>query len=113
MHTYTHTYKIKMPINFDNKYYDFEELFFEKNCDVDLIITDFFAKHKNIKADIEYITYKIKQLIEADRKHLMDINESQQNILNMIGKTSYIKHHVIPEKNDGKEYYVYCINSFI
>ncbi len=23
-----------MPINTDNKYYDFEELFFEKNCDI-------------------------------------------------------------------------------
>lgn len=36
-------YIYKMPINADdNKYYDFEELFFEKKCDVDTIITRFF-----------------------------------------------------------------------
>ena len=25
----------------------------------------------------------------------------------------FLKHYVIPEQNNGKEYYVYCINSFI
>ena len=32
-----------MPIQHDdNKYYDFEELFVEKNCDIDIIINSFF-----------------------------------------------------------------------
>jgi hypothetical protein len=31
----------------------------------------------------------------------------------VIGKISYVRHYVIPEKNNGKEYYIYCINSFI
>jgi len=111
--TTLHTYK--MPINSDdNKYYDFEELFFEKGRDVDIILTNFFTKYQeDIKCDTEYITYKIKKLIEEDREVLMRINGNGQDPLNRIGKVSYIKHEVIPEKNNGKEYYVYCINSFI
>ena len=77
-------YIYKMPIHADdNKYYDFEELFFEKNRDVDSIITSFFTKYKeDIKGDTEYITYKIKKLIEKDRNYLMrnDIHESDFEI---------------------------------
>jgi hypothetical protein len=108
-----------MPIHADdNKYYDFEELFFEKHCDkhcdVDTVITRFFTKYKeDIKGDTEYVTYKIKKLIEEDRNYLMRINGNGQDPLNRIGKISYIKHYVIPEQNNGKEYYVYCIHSFI
>jgi hypothetical protein len=104
-----------MPIHADdNKYYDFEDLDFEKNCDVDSIITRFFTKYREeIKGDTEYITYKIKKLIEEDRNYLMKINGNGQDPLNRIGKISYIRHDVIPEKNNGKEYYIYCINSFI
>ena len=104
-----------MPIQtYDNKYYDFEELFFEKNCDNDSIITSFFTKYQeDIEGDTEYITYKIKKLIEEDRNFLMRINGNGQDSLNRIGKVSYIRHCVIPEKNNGKEYYIYCINSFI
>lgn len=104
-----------MPIQLvDNKYYDFEELFFEKDCDFDFIINNFFTKFKgNIQADTEYITYKIKKIIEEDRKFLMRINGNGQDYWNRIGKVNYLKHYVIPEKNNGKEYYVYCINSFI
>jgi len=104
-----------MPISSDdNKYYDFEQLFFEKKCNVDSIITGFFAKYsETIKGDTEYITYKIKQLIEEDRNYLMRINGNGQDPLNRIGKISYIRHYVIPEQNNGKEYYVYCIHSFI
>ena len=109
-------YKIQtMPINSDdNKYYDFEEMFFERGCDVDAIITSFFAKYKeDIKGDTEYITYKIKKIIEADRTFLLRINGNGQDPLNRVGKVSYIKHEVIPEQNKDKEHYVYCINSFI
>jgi hypothetical protein len=104
-----------MPISSDdNKYYDFEALFFEKKCDVDSIITSFFTKYsQDIKGDIEYITYKIKQLIDEDRQCLMRINGNGKDPLNRVGKISYIKHYVIPEQNNGKEYYVYCIHSFI
>ena len=104
-----------MPINADdNIYYDFERLFFSKNLLVDDVITSFFTKYKDdIKGDTEYITYKIKKLVEEDRKFLMRINGNGQDPLNRIGKISYIKHDVIPEKNNGKEYYIYCINSFI
>jgi hypothetical protein len=98
----------------DKKYYDFEGLFFEKNCDVDNIISDFFTKYKeDIKGDTEYITYKIKKLIQEDRNALMSLNGNGQDPLNRVGKVSYIRHYVIPEKNNGKEYYLYCINSFI
>lgn len=100
-----------------NNYYDFEELFFEKNSDVNIIISNFFMKYKDtINSDTEYITYKIKQQINEDRKMLMyihEISENGQDRFNRRGKISYIKHYVIPEKNNGKEYYVYCINSFI
>ncbi len=104
-----------MPIQqVDNKYYDFEEFFFEKNCDSDFIINSFFTKYKDdIQGDTEYISYKIKKLIEEDRNFLMRINGDGQDYLNRIGKVSYIKHYVIPEKNNGKEHYIYCINSFI
>ena len=98
----------------DNKYYDFEELFFEKHCDIDIIINRFFTKFKeDIKGDTEYISNKIKKLIEEDRNFLMKINGDGQDYLNRIGKVSYLRHYVIPEQNNGKEYYVYCINSFI
>ncbi len=103
-----------MPIkNSTFRYYDFDELFFEKNCDIDLIINNFFTKYKeNINGDTEYITYKIKKLVDEDRSILTNL-QNNKDILNRIGKISYIKHDVIPEKNNGKEYYVYCINSFI
>ena len=89
-----------MPIQQDdNKYYDFEELFFEKDCDIDSIINNFFIK--------------IKQLIVEERKFLNRLNGEGQDPLNRIGKVSYLRHYVIPEQNNGKEYYIYCINSFI
>lgn len=96
--------------NEDNKYYDFE-LFFEKDCNVDSIINNFFIKYEEIKGDKEYITYKIKKLIKEDRKFLS--GQQGQTPLNRIGQVSYLHHYVIPEQNNGKEYYVYCINSFI
>jgi hypothetical protein len=100
-----------MPIDMKDNKYDFENLFFEKNCDVDIVINNFFTKYKeNIKGDVEYITYRIKKLIEEDRKYLLSIYDEKKN---MIGKISYLRHYVIPEQNNGKEYYVYCINSFI
>ena len=103
-----------MPIINDNKYYDFEELFFESGCDINNIINNFFSKYNDvIKGDIEYITYKIKKTIEEDRKFLMDINGQGQDPINRIGKISYVRHDVIPEQNNGKEFYVYSIHSFI
>jgi hypothetical protein len=102
-----------MPIDSENKYYDFEELNFEANCDIDNIINNFFSKYNEIKGDYEYITYKIKKIIEDDRRFLMSINGQGQDILNRIGKISFVKHYVIPEQNNGKEFYVYSIHSFI
>jgi hypothetical protein len=103
-----------MPIQAEDKiYYDFEEIFFEKDCDIDSIINNFFIKYPEIKGDKEYITYKIKKLIEEDRNFINIINGEGQDPLNRIGKVSYLRHYVIPEQNNGKEYYVYCINSFI
>jgi len=104
-----------MPIDSDDKkYYDFEELFFEANCDIDNIINNFFSKYNDvIKGDKEYIVYKIKKTIDSDRKILMDMNGQGQDPLNRIGKVSYVRHDVIPEQNNGKEYYVYQIHSFI
>lgn len=103
-----------MPLTRENKYYDFEELFFEKDCNIDNIIINFFFKYKNIiKGDTEYITYKIKKIIMNDRKLLMKINGDGKDYMKRIGKNSFIKHNVIPEQNDDKEYYIYSINSFI
>jgi hypothetical protein len=103
-----------MPIQAeDKKYYDFEEIYFEKGCDIDSIINNLFVKYKEIKGDTEYITYKIKKRVEEDRIFLNRINGEGQHPLNIMGKVSYLKHYVIPEQNNGKEYYVYCINSFI
>ena len=104
-----------MPFQDDDKrFYDFEEIFFEKDCDIDYIINTFFKKYEDeIKGDKEYITYKMKKLIEEDRKFLNTINGEGQDPLNRVGKVSYLRHYVIPEQNNGKEYYVYCINSFI
>jgi len=103
-----------MSLTKDKNYYDFEQLYFEKNCDIDKIITTFFSKHDDvIKGDIEYIIYKIKKTIKNDRKILTEINGDGKDILNRIGKSSLIKHHVIPENNNNKEYYMYLINTFI
>ena len=97
----------------DNKYYDFD-LFFEKNCDVDMIINRFFTKFKDdIRGDTEQITHTIKNVVEEDRNFLMKMNGNGQDYLNRIGKITYLRHYVIPKQNNGKEYYVYCINSFI
>ena len=87
--------------------------FFEKGCDIDSIINNLFVKYEEIKGDTEYITYKIKKRVEEDRIFLNRINGEGQHPLNIMGKVSYLKHYVIPEQNNGKEYYVYCINSFI
>jgi hypothetical protein len=54
-----------------------------------------------------------KKLIEEDRNFLIKINGNGQDNLNRVGKVSYLRHYVIPEQNNGKDYYVYCINSFI
>jgi hypothetical protein len=103
-----------MPLNQENKYYDFEELFFEKNCNIDDIIINFFSKYRNIiKGDTEYIIYKIKKIINDDRKILMELNGDGKDLWNRVGKISYIKHNVSPDQNNGKEYYIYCIHSFI
>jgi hypothetical protein len=102
-----------MPVTREGNYYDFEELYFERNCDNDKIIINFFSKYKDIKCDTEYITYKIKKAINDDRKTLMEINGDGKDYLNRIGKHTFIKHYVIPEQNNGKEYYIYSINSFI
>jgi hypothetical protein len=103
-----------MPLTKENKYYDFEELDFEKSCNIDNIIMNFFLKYQDIiRGDTEYITYKIKKLINDDRNVLMGINADGKDRLNRIGKQSFIKHYVIPEQNNGKEYYIYSINSFI
>ena len=104
-----------MPIDSDDKkYYDFEKLFFESGCDIDNIINNFFSKYNDvIKGDKEYITYKIKKTIEHDRRFLMSINGDGKDIMNRIGKVSYVRHDVIPDLNNGKEFYVYSIHSFI
>jgi len=52
-----------MSINqINSKKYDFNKMVFMPNSDIDLIISNFFTKHKDyIKGDKEYITYKIKK----------------------------------------------------
>lgn len=103
-----------MPIDSDDKkYYDFEGLKFEGNCDIDNVISQFFSKYNEIKGDKEYIAYKIKKTIASDRKNLIYRNGQGQNPLNIVGKVSYVRHNVIPDLNNGKEYYVYQISSFI
>ena len=70
--------------------------------------------HENdIKGDKDDITYRIKKLIDEDRNFLNYINGNGQDYLNRIGKISYIKHDVVAKENNGKQYYIYCINSFI
>lgn len=99
-----------------NKKYDFEEIILTKDCDIDGILNNFFTKHKEVihsGEDIEYIKYKIKQVNKEDARYMEILNESMCNIMNMVGKMSYVKHYVIPELNNGKEYYVYCIHTFI
>jgi hypothetical protein len=51
-----------MPISMNDNKHDFEELFFYKDCDIDIILDDFFIKYKeNINGDVEFIKYKIKK----------------------------------------------------
>jgi len=70
--------------------------------------------HENdIKGDKDDITYRIKKLIDKDKNFLNYINGNDQYYLNRIGKISYIKHDVVPKENNGKQYYIYCINLFI
>ena len=42
-----------------------------------------------------------------------DENKWKWTRLSRVGKVSYLRHYFIPEQNNGKDYYVYCINSFI
>jgi len=102
-----------MPVDEKKSAYDFEKLYFEKDKDVDIIINSFFEHFDEIKGEKEYIKYKIKKTIEHDRRCLMEINGKGEDILNRKGKISYVKHDVIPEENNGKEYYIYCVNTFI
>ena len=42
-----------MPIQSeDKKYYDFEEIFFEKDCNIDSIINNFFIKYPSMLGNI-------------------------------------------------------------
>jgi hypothetical protein len=101
------------PLNTENKY-DFEELFFEKNCNIDEIIASFFFTYKDvIKGDVEYISYKIKELVTNDKNALMKNKNENNNSYNIVGKNSLIKHYVIPLQNNLREYYIYSIHSFI
>lgn len=100
-----------MPIQLDNANYDFE-ITFEKNCNINNVITYFFNQCQ-IKGDKEYIAYKIKKLIEEDRNCLTRLHSEGPDPFNRIGKISYLRHYVNPEQNNGKECYVYCINTFI
>ena len=82
-----------MPIELtDNKYhdFDFEELYFEKNCDIDNIINCFFSKYKNDINDVNLVKIicDIKNLIKKDRKLLMELNGDGQYPFNRIGKTT-------------------------
>ena len=43
----------------------------------------------------------------------MELNGDGKDLWNRVGKISYIKHNVSPDQNNGKEYYIYCIHSFI
>jgi hypothetical protein len=61
----------------------------------------------------EYIAYKMKKLIEEDRNVLNMLNGEGQDPFNKIGKISYLRHYVNPEQHNGKEYYIYCITTFI
>ena len=91
--------------------YDFEELYFETGCDTDAIIANFFSKYENIKGDKEYITYQIKKTVDNDRKKVLQRRETD-NTIPINGLRSFVKHYVIPEQNNNKEYYTYSINSF-
>lgn len=96
----------------DKKHYDFQ-MTFENDCDFDAVINNFFSEHTEIIGHKEYITYRIKKQIELDKRFLNAINGKRQDVLNRIGKVSYVRHDVIPEQNGGKEFYIYLINTFI
>jgi hypothetical protein len=55
----------------------------------------------------------MKKLIEEDRNVLNILNGEGQDPFNKIGKISYLRHYVNPEQHNGKEYYIYCITTFI
>jgi hypothetical protein len=90
-----------------NFYYNFEQLYFYNNCDIDTVINNFFVKYNNIKGDKEYITYEIKNIVKQDLSLLQKLGHTN------IGKTSYIRHKVIPEHNNNEPYFIYCINTYI
>lgn len=51
-----------MPLTRENKYYDFEELFFEKDCNIDNIIINFFLNIKILlKAILNISHIKLKK----------------------------------------------------
>ena len=50
----------------------------------------------------QLISYKIKKLINDDRSILKSLNGDGKDPFNRIGKRSLIKHHVIPEQNNGE-----------
>jgi hypothetical protein len=98
-----------MPIeDLMNDKHDFEMLYFEKDRNVDETIANFFLSN-DIVGDKEYITYKIKQVVDNVRQSLYNNTLP----LNICGKTVFLKHKIIPEQNNNREYYTYCLHVFI
>lgn len=109
---------ISISANNGAKKYDFERMIFKNDCNVDTIINNFFAKYKetiNCESQYDDIICDIKQVIQENRTALSEMKYDDENCScnYPVAKVRYVKHHVNPELNNGKLYYVYCINTFV
>lgn len=78
------------------------ELYFEHNCDINKVISDFFAIYANaILGDEEHIRHRIKHAVMEERRYLL----GNSNNLFYVGKKSSITDYI---HNN-----IYCIHTFI
>lgn len=110
---------ISISANNGSKKHDFERIIFKNDCDVDEIINRFFMKYgETINCELEdydNIICDIKQVVQEDRISLSEMKCNDENCdhNHPVAKVRYIKHCVNPELNNGKLYYVYCIDTFV
>ena len=96
-----------MPIIENANYYDFRQIVFREHDDVDEVIYNFFRDYDGIiNGDKAYVTYEIKTIVRNERQYLK-LSQSVNK-----GTIKFLRHLVIPEQNNNKGYYTYCINVF-
>ena len=99
----------------NNKNYDFDEIYFKTNCNIDEVIDNFFITNYTIIGDKEYVKNKMKKYVMKTRLEILERqkNQSTDCILKCHGLHRFLQHNVISEDNNNKDFYIYSINVFV